>query len=282
MGNCLFSCLNPTAYVCEDDITKYDHFTYVEKRRNNSNSLEQLYTPNFIDNERIEYFGKIPNVYSTDLEEEYYFQNEHCEFTSSTINRLTLNDHRLSSELFNLNLTEMSRDLQQFQDDLSLDSGFSGSRAMSPLALESSALDMISIKVDSLSRFSAKQFNTSLYNKSLSFCFGLINMSLTNMPFLSRNIFNGQKYQKSDKKNGTKGSIFSPKFMAEMKGKVLQKVAKKAKAKCLKDSKKEDENQCATVVVNKSSVSQQQATGLVSTFTPLKNFLFRIYDVNTF
>ncbi len=293
MGNCFFSCLKPTAYVSDDYkfIKKPDQFMCVETCRNHEQSLEQLCTPtNSIESECIEYFGKLPSAYAIDLEGEDTYCGLESDF-EFTISHLALNDHRLSSELFNLNLTEMSRDLQQFQDDLSLDSGFSGSRAVSQLTLECSALDMISIKADSLSRLSARQFNTSLYNKSVSFCFGLINMSLTNMPFLSRSFFNVGQHQAMTAKGLTnKRSLFSPKFMAEMKDKVLQKVTKSKKSK---DQKDQQQKQVKYLTGSEQTKDKQQqlgsvviripTAGLTSTFTSLlKTSIFRIYDVNSF
>jgi len=100
----------------------------------------------------------------------------------------------------------------------------------------------------------------------------------------------GQHQAMTAKGLTNKRSLFSPKFMAEMKDKVLQKVTKSKKSK---DQKDQQQKQVKYLTGSEQTKDKQQqlgsvviripTAGLTSTFTSLlKTSIFRIYDVNSF
>lgn len=264
MGNCLFSCFNPTV---EDD---YDQFPpqIIEKRRDQ----EILLFGQDLSVDRVSTLQKSCNIYT--INEDLNNLSFH------NVSHSTLNDHRLSTELFNVNLTEMSREIQCLQSDLSLDSGFNGSRAD---ILMNCSLDMVSIRADSLSKYTNTLANT-LYRKSLSFCFNLINISLTNMPFLLKTNVN---HVSASKKGFKKHSLFSSKFIEEMKGKYfvnpIKRVGHEQTAIELTGSCKNE--QASVMIDSKEACSNiDYAQAVYNGANSAKNFLsksfLKIYDVN--
>lgn len=242
MGNCLFSCIYPKLD---------DNDECVEVCRKNSSciNIEELYAR--------ELANKSFEQKSCDI---YTIEND---VHSPT--RISLNEHRISSELYETNLIEMSRDLQMFQSELSIDSGFSNPSLTEPV---DAGVDILSIKIDSLSR------RSSLYSKSISYCCRFISASIANMPFFLRNSIG---HLASSKKAFGNNGLFSPIFIAEMKEKCTLKSLKSAQ-KASDSSDECEKQQIEEVSVNKS-ISAQATSFTTSSF---RNFLLRIYDVNFF
>ena len=233
MGNCLFSCIYPK--LDEND-------EQIEVCRRNSS------------------FINIEDVFAQEQANKSFEKSNYSIYTIEndmfSPSRISLNDHRISSDLFETNLNEMSRDLE-----ISIDSGFS-----TPTLSHSmdASVDVLSIKIDSLSR------RNSLYSKSISYCSRFISSSIANMPFILRNSIG---HLAVSKKAFINKSLFSPVFIAEMKEKSFG-----AEQKALKSSDECEKQQVSSQ--DESVKKTSQATSF--TTTSFRNFLLRIYDVNFF
>jgi len=191
----------------------------------------------------------------------------------------SLNDYRISNDLYNTNLAEISRDIKCFQSSLSLDSGFGTLSRPTSVNQVDLSLDITSIRLETVSKY-ASNLGTKLYMKSLLYCYNLLNISMTNLPFLLKTSVN---HNVSSKRTfASKLCLFSPLFISKMRGKSL---LKKIEQKQEDDSKlkviSEDSKQISVIMVNenKSNIDSKNVALGVRT---MRSLFSKIYDVNFF
>jgi hypothetical protein len=251
MGNCLFSCFHPAA---EKDCYEEFAYNHIENRR---------------DLPRFSNYQESCAVYT--IEDEINDMPEFRSFASQS----TLNDYRISNDLYNMNLTEMSREIKCFQSTLSMDSGFATLSRVTSVAPVDLSSEMASIRLDTVAKYTSNLAN-NLYIKSLSYCYNLINISLSNLPFLLKTSGN---HRVASKRGLGKVALFSPMFISLMKGKSLLKKVEQRQE--VAQTCEETSEQISIVVVNEKKVNID--TGNIGFgVSTVRSFFTRIYDVNFF
>ncbi len=214
------------------------------------------------------------------IKSNFIYNSNKCEYFKSSIR--SLNEHRVISDLVDMNLTkisnQMSNSLNMLDISSSMDSGIDSRRNSNTSLSPINQLDSISIdlSLDSYLSTSTSLCSTTTTNTIFR------RQSVTVMPFLFS--FNQSMF-------GFKQSLFNSKFVSLVKDKLLlKKQMTISTTSCEINTISGDLNCKKTTILDDSSSSSQstQTKSKIPTFfyntgiNSLRQILLRIYDVNYF